>query len=144
MGTPEAIKQRGPIIPVMGSSGELFPRLFPPPSQDEQNKVGAPDGTVQNLVEPVDLSVPPPEPKDTVMETSTAPVVTSAAPVIKLSFKEVISSVQRQNNMNKEIARTSEQPTPPKLITLSNLGSRKGDTVGKRTNSLRRNPLRSS
>jgi chromosome segregation ATPase len=37
MGTPEAIKQRGPIIPVMGSSGELFPRLFPSPSQEEQN-----------------------------------------------------------------------------------------------------------
>jgi hypothetical protein len=86
--------------------------------------------------EHVDLSVSPPEPKDTVMETSTVPVVTSAAPVIKLTFKEVISSVQRQNNMNKEIARKSEQPTPPKLITLSNLGSRTVDTMGKRTRSL--------
>ncbi len=136
MGTPEAIKQRGPIIPVMGSSAELFSRLFSPPSQNDQNKVGAPDGTVQNLVEPVDLSVSPPEPRDTIMEIGTAPVVTVAAPVIKLSFKEMISSVQRQNNMNKEIARTSEQPTPPKLITLSNLGSTKGDTMGKRTRSL--------
>jgi hypothetical protein len=87
---------------------------------------GAP---VQNLGEPVDLSVSPPEPGDTAMETS-------AAPVIKLSFKEVISSVQKQNNMNKNIAGTSEEPTPPKLITLSNLGSRKGDTMGKRTRSL--------
>ncbi len=136
MGTPEAIRQRGPVIPVMGSSAELFPRLFPPSSQYDQNKAGAPDGTVQNLVEPVDLSVSPPEPRDTIMETSTAPVVTSAAPVIKLSFKEIISSVQRQNNMNKDIAGTLEQPTPPKLITLSNLGSRKGDTMGKRTRSL--------
>ncbi len=133
MRTPEAIRQRGPV---MGSSAELFPRLFPPPSQDDQNKVGAPDGTVQNLGEPVDLSVSPPEPGDTTMETSAAPVVTSAAPVIKLSLKEVISSVQRQNNMNKNIAGTSEQPTPPKLITLSNLGSGKGDTMGKRTRSL--------
>jgi hypothetical protein len=70
------------------------------------------------------------------METSTAPVVTSAAPVIKLTFKEVISSVQKQNKVNKEIARASEQPTPPKLITLSNLGSRTVDTMGKRTRSL--------
>ena len=70
------------------------------------------------------------------METGTAPVVTSAAPVIKLTFKEVIASVQKQNNVNKEVARTSEPPTPPKLITLSNPGSRKEDTVGKRTRSL--------
>jgi hypothetical protein len=120
----------------MGSSGGLFPRLFPPPSQGQQNKVGAPDGTVQNMVEPVDLSVSPPEPKDAIMETGTAPVITSAAPVIKLSFKEVISSVQRQNSRNKEIARASDQPTPPKLITLSNIGSRTGDTMSKRTRSL--------
>ena len=93
MGTPEAIRQREPVMPVMGSSAELFPRLFPPRSQNDQNKVGATDGPVQNLGEPVDLSVSPPEPGDTTMETS-------AAPVIKLSFKEVISSVQRQNNMN--------------------------------------------
>jgi hypothetical protein len=56
--------------------------------------------------------------------------------VIKLSFKEVISSVQKQNSMNKNIAGISEQPTPPKLITLSNLGSKREDTMGKRTRSL--------
>jgi hypothetical protein len=136
MGTPEAIRQREPAMPVKGSSGELFSRLFPPSSQNGQNKVGAADGTVQKPAEPVDLSVSPPEPKDTIMETSTAPVVTSAAPVIKLTFKEMISSVQKQNNANKEIARASEQPTPPKLITLSSLGNRKEDNVGKRTRSL--------
>jgi hypothetical protein len=136
MGTPEAIRQREPAIPVAGSSGELFPRMFPPSSRTDQNRIGAPNVTVQNMGEHVDLSVSPPEPKDTVMETSTVPVVTSAAPVIKLTFKEVISSVQRQNNMNKGIARKSEQPTPPKLITLSNLGSRTVDTMGKRTRSL--------
>ena len=136
MGTPESIRQREPGVPVMGSSAELFPRLFPPSSRSGQNKVGAADGTVPKPAEPVDLSVSPPEPSDTIMETSTAPVVTSAAPVIKLTFKEVISSVQKQNNVNKEIARASEQPTPPKLITLSNPGSRTVDTMGKRTRSL--------
>ena len=136
MGTPESIRQREPGVPVRGSSAELFPRLFPPSSRSDQNKVGAADGTVPKPIEPVDLSVSPPEPKDAIMETSTAPVVTSAAPVIKLTFKEVISSVQKQNNVNKEIARASEQPTPPKLITLSNPGSRTVDTMGKRTRSL--------
>jgi hypothetical protein len=100
MGTPEAIRQREPAMPVMGSSAELFPRLFPPPSQNERNKVGAPDGHEQKLGEPVDLSVSPPEQEDTTMETSTAPV-------IKLSFKELVSSVQRQNNMNGRTAHTA-------------------------------------
>jgi hypothetical protein len=81
MGTPEAIRQRGPVS---GSSADLFPRLFPSSSRDDQNKVGTPDGAVQNLGEPVDLSVSPPEPKDAVMEVN-------AAPAIKLSFKEVIA-----------------------------------------------------
>jgi hypothetical protein len=129
MGTPEAIRQRGPV---MGSSAELFPRLFPPSSQDVQNTVGAPDGTAQNLGEPVDLSVSPIEPGDTVMETSTAPA-------IKLSFKEIVSSVQKQNKATKNIegsAETSEQPPPPRLITLSTLGSKNEDAPGKRTRSL--------
>jgi hypothetical protein len=68
MGTPEAIRQRGPV---MGTSAELFPRLFSSSSQDDHNKVGAPEGAAQNSVEPVDLSVSPTEPGDTVMETST-------------------------------------------------------------------------
>jgi chromosome segregation ATPase len=34
MGTPEAIRQRGPVIPVVGSSADLFPRLFTPSSHD--------------------------------------------------------------------------------------------------------------
>jgi hypothetical protein len=126
MGTPEAIRQRGPV---MGSSAELFPRLFPP---DVQNKVGAPDGTVQNLGEPVDLSVSPPEPGETVMETSTAPA-------IKLSFKEIVSSVQKRNKATKNIegsSGTSEQPPPPRLITLSTLGSKNEDAPGKRARSL--------
>jgi hypothetical protein len=116
----------------MGSSADLFPRLFPPSSQDFQNKVGAPDGTAQNLGEPVDLSVSPIEPGDTVMETSTAPA-------IKLSFKEIVSSVQKQNKATKNIegsAETSVQPPPPRLITLSTLGSKNEDAPGKRTRSL--------
>ncbi len=130
MGTPETIRQRGPV---MGSSAELFPRLFPSSSQDVQNKVGVPDGTVQNLGEPVDLSVSPPEPGDTVMETSTAPA-------IKLSYKEIVSSVQKQDKATKNIeglAGTPEQPPPPRLITLSTLGSKNEDAPGKRTRSLR-------
>ncbi len=130
MGTPEAIRQRGPV---MGTSAELFPRLFSSSSQEDHNKVGAPEGAAQNSVEPVDLSVSPTEPGDTVMETSTTPV-------IKLSFKEIISSVQKQNKTTKNIggsAGTSEQPTPPRLITLiSNLGNKNEDTMGKRTRSL--------
>ncbi len=116
----------------MGSSAELFPRLFPRSSQDVQNKVGAPDGTAQNLGEPVDLSVSPIEPGDTVMETSTAPA-------IKLSFKEIVSSAQKQNKATKNIegpAETSEQPPPPRLITLSTLGSKNEDAPGKRARSL--------
>jgi hypothetical protein len=93
MGTPEAIRQRGPV---MGSSADLFPRLFPSSSQDDHNKAGAPESVVQSSGEPVDLSVSPTKPGDTVMETSTAPV-------IKLSFKEIISSVQKQNNATKKI-----------------------------------------
>jgi hypothetical protein len=87
---------------------------------------------VKNLCEPVDLSVSPTEPEDTVMETGTAPA-------IKLSFKEIISSVQKQNSAAKDIegsAGTSEQPTPPRLITLSTLGNKNEDTVGKRTRSM--------
>jgi hypothetical protein len=147
MGTPEAIRQRGPV---MGTSAKLFPRLFSSSSQDDHNKVGAPEGAAQNLVEPVDLSVSPTEPGDTGMETSTAPV-------IKLSFKEIISSVQKQNKATKNIeglAGASEQPTPPRLITLSTIGNKNEDTVGKRARSMgtlanepaapRRNPLRTA
>jgi hypothetical protein len=129
MGTPEAIRQKGPV---MGTSAELFPRLFSSSSQDDHNKVGAPDGVEQNPDEPVDLSVSPTEPGDTVMETSTARVV-------KLSFKEITASVHKQNKAFKNsegIAGATEQPPPPKLIILSNLGSRKEDTMGKRTRSL--------
>ncbi len=110
----------------MGSSANLFPRLFPSSFRDDQNKVGAPDGTEQNLGEPVDLSVSP------VMEASTAPV-------IKLSFKEIVSSVQKQNKATKNIdgiAGTAEQPTPPRLIALSTLGNKNEHTIGKRTRSL--------
>ncbi len=120
MGTPEAIRQREPV---MGSSADLFPRLFPPSSQDDHNKVGAPDGAERNSGEPVDLTVSPNEPGDTIMETT-------AAPVIKLSFKEIISTVQKQNMATKNIegmAGTSEQPTPPRLITLSTLGNKNED-----------------
>jgi hypothetical protein len=116
MGTPEAIRQRGPVMPVMGSSAELFPRLFPSSSHDVHSKVGATESKVQNPGEPVNLSDSPTEPGDTVMETSAASE-TSTAPVIKLSFKEVISSVQKQNMATKNIegmAGTAEQPTPPK------------------------------
>jgi hypothetical protein len=130
MGTPEAIRQRGPV---MGSSAVFFPRLFPSSSQDVHNKVGTPESAVQNSGEPVDLSVSPTEPGDTVMETS-------AAPVIKLSFKEIISSVQKQNRATKNIegmAGTTEQPTPPRLVTLaSTLGNKNEDTVGKRARSM--------
>jgi hypothetical protein len=108
MGTPEAIRQRGPV---MGTSAELFLRLFPSSSQDDHNKVGAPESTVQNSGEPVELSVSPTEPGDTVMETS-------AAPAIKLSFKEIISSVQKQNKSTKNIeglGGTSEQPPATKV-----------------------------
>jgi hypothetical protein len=130
MGTPEAIRQRGPV---MGSSAELFPRLFPSSSQGVHNQVGAPESAVQNSGEPVDLSDSPTEPGDTIMEIS-------AAPVIKLNFKEIISSVQKQNRATKNIegmAGTTEQPTPPRLITLSsNLGNKNEDTVGKRARSM--------
>ncbi len=127
MGTPEAIRQRGPV---MGTSAELFSSS----SQDGYDKVGAPRGTEQNPVEHVDLSVSPTESTDVTMATS-------AAPVIKLSFKEIIASVHKQNNGIKNIevsAGTSEQPTPPRLITLSTLSNKKEDTVGKRTRSLQR------
>ncbi len=129
MGTPEAIRQRGPV---MGASAELFPKLFSSSSQDDHNKVGAPEGAAQSSVDPVDVSVSPTEPGYTVMEISTTPV-------IKLSFKEIISSVQKQNKATKNIegsAGTSEQPTPPGLITLSTLGNKNEDTVGKRARSM--------
>jgi hypothetical protein len=64
---------------------------------------------------------------------------TSTAPVIKLSFKEIISSVQKQDKAIRNIegsAGTSEQPTPPRLITLSTLGNKNEDTVGKRARSM--------
>jgi hypothetical protein len=67
-------------------------------------------------------------------------MATSATPVIKLSFKEIIASVHKQNKATKNVegtAGTSEQPPPPKLITLSNLSNKKEDTIGnKRTRSL--------
>ncbi len=66
------------------------------------------------------------------METRTAPVI-SSAPTTKLSFN---SSAQKLNSQNKNGARTSEQPTPPKLITLSTLGNKNGDHPVKRTRSL--------
>jgi hypothetical protein len=99
---------------------------------------------VQSLSEPVDLTVSPIDPGDAVMETSAAPETsaareTSSAPVTKLSFKEVISSVQKQNSRNKNIAGivgTSEQPTPPRLLTLSTPGGKNEDTVGKKTRSI--------
>jgi hypothetical protein len=69
------------------------------------------------------------------METSAAPE-TSSAPMAKLSFKEVISSAQKQNSKNKNVAGTSEQPPPPRLITLSTLGNKYEDAPGKRTRSL--------
>jgi hypothetical protein len=129
METPEVIRQRGPV---MGSSAELFPRLLSSSPQDDHNKVGAPESAVQDSGEPVNLSVSPTEPGDTVMETS-------AAPAIKLSFKEIISSVQKQNKSAKNIeglGGTSEQPPPPRLITLSTLGNKNEDTVGKRARSM--------
>jgi hypothetical protein len=64
---------------------------------------------------------------------------TSTAPAIKLSFKEVIASGQVRNKATKNIEGstvTSEQPTPPRLLTLSTLGSKKEDAEGKRTRSL--------
>jgi hypothetical protein len=64
---------------------------------------------------------------------------TSTAPAIKLSFKEIVSSVQKQNKATKNIegsAGTSEQPPSPRLITLSTLGSKNEDAPGKRTRSL--------
>ncbi len=129
MGTPEAIRQRGPVI---GSSAHLFPRLFPPSSHDDQNNVGAHDVIGRNLVEPVDLSISPTEPEDAIMETRTAPV-------IKLTFKEIISSGQKQVKAEKNMegsAGTSGQPTPSRVISLSTLGGKNEDTVGKRTRSL--------
>jgi hypothetical protein len=72
------------------------------------------------------------------METRTASEI-SSAPVTKLSFKEVVSSVQKRNKATKNIegiARTSEQPTPPRLITLSTLGNKNGVHPVKRTRSL--------
>ncbi len=127
MGTPEAIRQREPVMPVMGSSADLFPRLFTPSS--------SPDGTVQTVGEPVDLSVSPPEPGDIDMETRTAPVISSAS-TTKPTFKEIISSTRRLNSQNKNGAGVSEQPTPPRLITLSAPGSKNDDAPGKRTRSL--------
>jgi hypothetical protein len=47
--------------------------------------------------------------------------------------------VHKQNKATKNsegMAGTSEQPPPPKLITLSNLSNKKEDTMGKRTRSL--------
>jgi hypothetical protein len=129
MGTPEAIRQRGPVI---GSSAHLFPRLFPPSSHDDQNNVGVHDVIGRNLVEPVDWSISPTEPEDAVMETRTAPA-------IKLTFKEIISSGQKQVKAEKNMewsAGTSGQPTPPRVISLSTLGGKNEDTVGKRTRSL--------
>jgi hypothetical protein len=93
---------------------------------------GAPKSTEQNPVEHVDLSISP-------TETTDATMAISAAPVIKLSFKEKIASVHKQNQATKNsegMAGTSEQPPPPKLITLSKLSSRKEDTMGERTRSL--------
>jgi hypothetical protein len=125
MGTPEAIRQRGPVI---GTSAELSSSS----SQGEHSKAGAPKSTEHNPGEHVDLSVSPTESTDVTMTTS-------AAPVIKC-FKEIkIASVHKQNKATKDsegMAGTSEQPPPPKLITLSNLGNRKEDTMGKRTRSL--------
>jgi hypothetical protein len=60
---------------------------------------------ITRLGHPFDLSVSPTEPGDAVMETSTTPVV-------KLSFNEIISSVQKQNKVAKNIGGsvgTSEQ-----------------------------------
>jgi hypothetical protein len=125
MGTPEAIRQRGPVI---GTSTKHHSSS----SQDDHSKVGAPKGTEQNPVEHVDLSVSPTDLADVTMATS-------AAPVIKLSFKEVIASVHKQNKANKNIegsAGTSEQPPPSRLISLSTLSHKKEDTVGKRARSL--------
>ncbi len=59
--------------------------------------------------------------------------------MIKLSFKEIISSVQKQNKATKNIeglAGASEQPTLPRLITLSTSGNKNEDTVGKRARSM--------
>ncbi len=117
----------------MGSSADLFPRLFPSSSRDDQNKVGAPESAVQNLGEPVDVSVSPTEPGDTVMETSTAPAII-------LSFKEIIFSVQKQTKSTKNIegsAGTSEQPPAPKVDhPLYSLGNKNEDTLGKRARSM--------
>jgi uncharacterized phage infection (PIP) family protein YhgE len=75
MGTPEAIRQRGPVI---DTSAELSSSS----SQGEHSKARAPKSTEQNPVEHVDLSVSP------ITESTDVTMATSAAPVIKLSFKE--------------------------------------------------------
>jgi hypothetical protein len=67
-------------------------------------------------------------------------MATSSTPAIKLSFKEIVASVHKQNSSSKSMEGTSgrlEQPPPPKLITLSTLDDKTKDTmVGKRARSL--------
>jgi hypothetical protein len=66
-------------------------------------------------------------------------MATSAAPGIKLSFKDIIASGRKQNSSSKGIEETSgktDQPAPTKMITLSILSDKANDTTGKRTRSL--------
>jgi hypothetical protein len=125
MGTAEAIRQR---VPAIGASSELSSSS----SLDDRNKIGAPKDMEWNMIEHMDSSVSPAGSTDVTMATS-------AAPGIKLSIKEMIASGSKQNSSNKGIEDTSgksDQPTPPKMITLSALNDRANDTMGKRIRSL--------
>jgi hypothetical protein len=68
-----------------------------------------------------------------------ATMTTSSAPAIKLSFKEIVSSVHKQNSSSKSVEGASkklEQPPPSKLITFFTLDDKTKDSMGKKARSL--------
>jgi hypothetical protein len=126
MGTPDAIRRRAPQ-----TSRTVVDECADQPcpsSEANQNKDGTPMDNDQLPAMHIDLTTSPTESRDIAMETT-------AEPAVKLTFQEVLASASNKRNLDNDderAAKESATATPPKLISLFTLSSRRDDVVGKR------------
>ena len=100
-------------------------------SDDGQGGAGAQPGADQNMETSPDLSAPRTDPKKTDKGKD-------AAPANRSSYREALKAPKEHHSHNATIdtsSGTEAAPAPTKLLTLSSLSNKKGDTDNKRTRS---------
>jgi hypothetical protein len=128
MGTPESIKERG----TSNKQGRSSSSSSSTSSEDEREEAGAQQGTEQETVVPIDLSVSPTEPAGSDKGTELP------LPAVQPSFKDVLVSSQGQPSPDVIMdgpSGTENTSALRKLIPLSSLGGKRDDAVNKRTRS---------